>query len=160
MPIPSSYIAAAAVSRFDGIAGLAIVFLGSFCASILAYYLGSFTEVDIARTPVRDGGQYDMRFPSGRAVLLSVFLSRGIPIAAETSSIVSGAYRIPITSFLFVSGISCLIVAVVYRVFFDFGRDYINESSVLIVGTLIPAVFWLLTIFVKSVLKRHKGSKL
>lgn len=66
LPLPSSYVVAVAMSRFDGMTGLAIVFLGLFLSSIMAYHLGKLTKVDAAGKRVRDGEQYDTQFPRSK----------------------------------------------------------------------------------------------
>ena len=112
LPIPSSFVSAAAVSLLGAVEGGLTIALGMTVAAWLGYFLGRFGGQPLARRMAGENELERARRLMGRYGNWVVLVCRGVPVLAEASTLLAGATRAPPLGFglattLGNAGLSC-----------------------------------------------------
>ncbi|HEY6080386.1 MAG TPA: VTT domain-containing protein, partial [Polyangiaceae bacterium] len=105
LPIPSSFVAAGAVSLLGAVQGGASVFLGMTLAAWLGYALGLWGGQPLA---TRMAGERELSRAGSlmeRHGSWLLLLCRGVPVLAEASTLLAGATRLPRLRFALVTAL-------------------------------------------------------
>lgn len=121
LPIPSSFVAAAAVAALGGVAGAAVIWTGMSAGALAGYALGrSGGAPVVARVMGRSELERAERLMAryGSAMLV---LCRGVPVLAEASVLVAGAAKLGFATFAWVTAAANLGLALAYSLLSVFG---------------------------------------
>lgn len=135
IPVPSSILGTLMAARLGFWPGFACIFAG--------LVVGNLVGFGITRLAVRRFRSWLPQFPKTTSLAV-VFLTRPIPIVAEAMALAAGATRMPVPTFLLVSGSGNLIYAFALAAN---GAALVTESFLtgrgLILPMLLPAATWL-----------------
>lgn len=138
VPIPSSII----IFTNGYVLGLPLGFINSIVAlmlsSTIGYYLGKFTSFGLKAKS--DSNVNNILNKYG---ILSVLLTRGIPILSESLCLVAGYHKIPLKKYLLFSFIGYIPICFIYSLFGSIGY---NQNSFLIsflISLIMSGVFWI-----------------
>ncbi|HEY6079178.1 MAG TPA: VTT domain-containing protein, partial [Polyangiaceae bacterium] len=105
LPIPSSFVAAGAVSLLGAVQGGASVFLGMTLAAWLGYALGLWGGQPLATRMAGERELSRARSLMERHGSWLLLLCRGVPVLAEASTLLAGATRLPLLRFALVTAL-------------------------------------------------------
>ena len=148
LPLPSSVLAATAAARL-GAAGAAIVIgLGTFSSAAICFLIGRAINRITEPAHINDVPKVTERQISNTA--LTVFLTRGVPVLAESTAILAGAVC-PFKKFALSAAVSSMLLAMAYVLVSDVSFYWI-EGDLLI---LFCSVFVPLVVTVVAVVARR-----
>jgi 3-dehydroquinate synthase len=145
LPIPSSVVASLAVLSLGPVLGASAVWLGLTAGAALGYALGKSGGRVLVRRLV---GERELERAErlathfGSSVLV---VTRGVPVLAEASSLLAGAFAMPLGRFALIVGCSNLGLALAYALLSHVGSSA-GAGFVLpfALGVVVPALAWVL----------------
>ena len=140
LPIPSSFVAAGAVTALGGTLGAIVIWLGLTAAALLGYVLGRFGGTRLAQRVV---GRAELERASHlhrRFGALVVIVCRGVPVLAEASTVFAGALGMRFWKFLLVASFSNLGLSLAYASFSALGTGVLAVLAPFALGIALPAL--------------------
>lgn len=114
LPIPSSFVAAGAVSLLGAFEGGAAIALGMTLGAWLGYALGRVGGEPLATRLAGPRELERARRLMGRHGTWIVLISRGVPVLAEASTLLAGATRVSLWRFAMVTTLGNVGLSVAY----------------------------------------------
>jgi uncharacterized membrane protein YdjX (TVP38/TMEM64 family) len=144
LPIPSSFVAAFAVSLLGVVGGGLTVFVGLSAAAWVGYALGRVGGTPLASKIAGDHELVRARSMMDRYGVWVLVLCRGIPVLAETSTLFAGVVRQTPFAFGVVTTLGNLGVAAAYAAAGLFSLPGGLELLLpFVFGLLVPGLSWL-----------------
>lgn len=116
LPIPSSLVSTASGVLLGWAAGAVASWIGMTAGCAVAFWLGRSAGRSGARRLVGDAGLAGAERMTARFGRAAIVLSRPVPVLAEASAVLAGAFGMPFRIFLPLSALSNAGVALVYAV--------------------------------------------
>lgn len=114
LPIPSSFVAAGAVSLLGAVPGGTAIVAGMTCAAWLGYALGRFGGEPLTRRLAGESELERARRMMSRHGSWVLLVCRGVPILAEASTLLAGATRLTAWRFALVTSLGNIGLACAY----------------------------------------------
>jgi uncharacterized membrane protein YdjX (TVP38/TMEM64 family) len=144
LPIPSSFVAAAAIGWLGPAAGGAAVWVGMTLAAFLGYAIGRFGGHGLVQRMVGAAELERAQRLMNRYGAWVLLLCRGVPVLAEASSLFVGATRLPFSRFLWVVALGNLGLAAAYATTHWFELDELGTViAPFVLGILLPGLLLL-----------------
>lgn len=152
LPVPSSIVMYLNGYVLGGIGGSCISLLSLLTSSIIGYYIGKLTSVGL-----KEKSENNTNTIIDKYGILSILITRGIPILSESICIVCGYNKVPFKQYFIFNLVGyaplCLLYAICGSLGYDNDLFFISFSCSL----LISFVFWLLgKKFLKTKLKANE----
>jgi uncharacterized membrane protein YdjX (TVP38/TMEM64 family) len=141
LPIPSSFVSAAAVAALGAIPGALVIWLGMTAGALAGYALGrsggsTAVERFVGPGELERAERLMARF--GSAVII---VCRGVPVLAEASVLVAGAARMRFATFAGVSAAANLGLAAAYALLSRLGSSGAAAAvTPFVLGIAVPAL--------------------
>ena len=114
LPVPSSVASTAAGAALGFEAGTLTIWVGMSLGCLIGYWLGAFAStLGVRRLLGKEELEKAQRLVC-RYGVMALVITRAVPVLAEASVIVAGLTRVPLRSFLIVTGLANLGVSAVY----------------------------------------------
>jgi uncharacterized membrane protein YdjX (TVP38/TMEM64 family) len=145
LPIPSSVVASLGVLALGPVLGTAAVWLGLSAGAALGYALGKAGGRVLVRRLVGERELERVERLATRFGSSVLVVTRGVPVLAEASSLLAGAFAIPLGRFAVIISCSNLGLALAYALL-SHVASWAGAGFVLpfALGVLVPALAWVL----------------
>lgn len=139
LPIPSSIV----MFTNGYVLGLPLGFLNSIVAlmlsSTIGYYLGEFTSFGF-----KSKSDSNVNEILNKYGVLSILLTRGIPILSESLCLVAGYHKISFKKYFLFSFIGYIPICFIYSLFGSIGYSQNSFLTSFVISLLISGLFWAL----------------
>ena len=134
LPLPSSLVAAWAGAQLGLFLGALAVFFGLTIGNLIGYWLGRRFGASAAQRMT--GGEGRLPETIGVPILC---LTRPVPVLSEPATVIAGAGRMPLGTFLAAVGLSNAGIALVYGAFGAWAQDTSSFLLVFAAAVAVPA---------------------
>ncbi len=151
LPLPSSVLAATAAAKLGGAGAAIVIGLGTFSSATICFFIGRAINGVVEPPKISDVPEVTERYISNAA--LSVLLTRGIPVLAESTAIFAGAVC-PFKKFALSAAASSMLLAMTYVLVSDIGINWIEgDLLVLFCSVFVPFLVIVVAAIVRNLLK-------
>jgi uncharacterized membrane protein YdjX (TVP38/TMEM64 family) len=150
LPVPSSIVMFTNGYILGTLYGAALSFVSLMVGSVIGYYLGKFTSLGFKSKADDKANNIVARYGA-----LSVLITRGIPVLAETICIICGFNKMPFKKYMIYNITGYVPLCLLYAFCGSIGYDKNIFLISFACSILISALFWF---FGRKFIMNHQGS--
>lgn len=156
LPVPSSFVAAAAVAALGPVAGALSVWTGMSVGAVVGYFLGRLGGTPLALRVVGASELERAERILARFGAWILIVCRGVPVLAEASTLLAGTARMPFARFAFFTFGANFGLALAYA-----ALSQVSDTGLL--GALVPFALGigvpLLALAIQKTLERRTDAR-